>query len=253
MSLFVKSTIVADIRATRLALIPAAFLNNPNAISDDYIFDKIRSAELEVSRKLTIPLSPVEIFTDEPTDAELAALDGEPYQVEPGYDLPPDYFSRQTWGMLRLRVRPVIAVHEMKLVYPSLGTSVFTVPPNWIRVDKKYGQINVFPSGPAQSAPLSIFTLQAMAMGSSVPFMIRIKYRAGIDASLPEFIDVMDIIKRTAMLHILLDSFIPQSGSISADGLSQSLSMDASKLQDSIDAVISRLKEQLLGPIWGVL
>jgi hypothetical protein len=35
------------------------------------------------------------------------------------------------------------------------------------------------------------------------------------------------------------DAFVPQSGSISADGLSQSLSVDVSKYHDAVDAILN--------------
>ena len=39
-------------------------------------------------------------------------------------------------------------------------------------------------------------------------------------------------------MGIITDAFLPQSGSISADGLSQSLSVDVAKYYESIDLAI---------------
>ena len=44
---------------------------------------------------------------------------------------------------------------------------------------------------------------------------------------------------KKAVLKILEDSFLPQSGSISADGLSQSLSVDMEKYHDMIDRTLN--------------
>ena len=41
------------------------------------------------------------------------------------------------------------------------------------------------------------------------------------------------------MLKIVADAFLPQSGSISADGLSQSLSVDMSKYSEFIDEALN--------------
>ena len=51
--------------------------------------------------------------------------------------------------------------------------------------------------------------------------------------------EILDVIKKKAVLNVLADSYIPQSGSISADGLSQSMSMDISKYSDAIDDIIN--------------
>lgn len=253
MSLFTKDAIVAELRATRIALIPSAYLNDPAALTDDLIWDKARAAERQVSRLLGIPLEPTEIFPDEPTEAELTALAGKPYLVEPGYDLPPDFFSRQQWGSLLLRVRPVISISGVRIAYPGLIAQGFDVPLEWVRLDRKYGHVHFFPTAQVVSAPLSAFTMQAMGSGVTIPHMIRVRYKAGINANGDDFIDVLDVVKKMAMLKLLQDCYIPQSGSISADGLSQSMSADISKFEDGLHASIDSLREQLLGPIWGVL
>jgi len=49
----------------------------------------------------------------------------------------------------------------------------------------------------------------------------------------------LDAVLKKAALKILEDAFLPQSGSISADGLSQSMSVDMDKYHDAIDRILN--------------
>lgn len=247
-----KTEALNELRADRMPSAANTYLGGVIP-SDALLWRKLLAAEAEASRKLGVPLEPTLILADEPTDAELAELDGKPYIVEPGYDMTADFFSQQAWGALMLRVRPVIAVDSIRFVYPSMAQTFFDVPPTWMRLDKKYGQVQIVPGPGANNAPISIFAMQAVSSGSRVPHMIRVRYRAGIDCSLPQNFDVVDLIMQMAVLRVIQDTFAPQSGSISADGLSQSMSADLSKLQEGIDDRLDTLKQKLVGPIWGVL
>jgi len=253
MPLFTKTEVVDDLRQSRLALLPDGYLSNPSAISDDLLWAKYLAAEAFVSRYLGFPLQPTVFVSDEPTDEEKASFGDMPYVVEPGYDMPPDFFSVNNWGALLLRVRPVIEVQDVRFIFPSVSSSSFVVPKEWIRLDRKYGAIRFFPTAQAVSAPLSVFVLQAMGSGYTVPHMIRVRYVAGIDAKKPEYADVVDAVKKMSILKILTDCYLPQSGSISADGLSQSMSIDVSRFESSIYDTLDLLRQQVLGPVWGVL
>jgi hypothetical protein len=222
--------------------------------SDGSLYRKLLAAEADAARYLSVPLSPTEVFPDDPTDAELAELDGTPYLVEPGYDLTPDFFSVSSgFGTLLLRTRPILSVRSIKLIYPSFAATVFDIPMEWVRLDRKAGLVKIVPGAGSINAPLSIFSVQAMAGGYTVPYMIRVRYRAGIDATLPEYYDVRDTVFKMATLRLLQGAFIASSGSISADGLSESLSADVSKFGDDVDHSLDALKQKLLGPVWGVL
>jgi hypothetical protein len=221
--------------------------------SDNGLWRKLQAAEAEARRKLGVPLEPTMIFAFEPSQAEIDALAGKPYMVEPGYDMEPTFFGSQSWGALMLRQRPVIAIESMRFVYPSMLTTMFEVPSTWITVDKKYGQVQIVPGPGVTNAPVSVFTLQAVGSGTRIPHMIHVRYRAGLDCTQPENFDVVDIIMQMAVLRTINDAFAPQSGSISADGLSQSVSVDMSKLQEGIDDRLADLKQKICGPVWGVL
>lgn len=214
---------------------------------------KLKAAEKEVSRRLGIPLVPTEIFSTEPTESELAAISGKPYLVEPGYDLPPGMFSMSMGGSLKLRKKPVIRIDFIKIIYPTMENG-FEVPKAWIQCDKRFGMVSVVPgAGMMLATPGAAFATIALSSGLNVPYMVKVRYCAGLENVEEDHPDVMDLVLRMASLKVLEDCFLPQSGSISADGLSQSISSDASKYRDSIEAQISDLKDALSGPVWGVL
>lgn len=247
-----KAQALDELKTDRLAIAAETYLGG-QIPSDPVLWRKLLAAEAEVARKLSVPLVPTMIFPEQPTPDEVAALGGRPFLVEPGYDLDPTFFGSQAWGALMLRVRPVIAVESVKFVYPSMGQTFFEVPDTWIRLDQKYGQLQIVPGPGVSNAPVSVFTLQAIGSGVRVPHMIRVKYLAGLDCTLPENFDVVDIVMQMAVLRVLHDTFMPQSGSISADGLSQSVSGDLSKMQEGIDERLAHMKQKINGPIWGVL
>lgn len=65
--------------------------------------------------------------------------------------------------------------------------------------------------------------------------------------------DLVDLIKRSAMLRVLNDRFLPQSGSISADGLSRSFSADLEKYQQQFDDSVNMLLDEIHGPRFAVM
>jgi len=50
-----------------------------------------------------------------------------------------------------------------------------------------------------------------------------------------------------ALLKLMQGAFLPTSGSLSVDGLSESQSFDLSKYQDDVDARIERLRQSIHG------
>lgn len=249
--LFLKAIDVAQIRANQTAISGTNF--NFSAISDDDLWLCMIAAETDLSRRLGISLAPTKIFTDPPTEAELLELAGKPYLIEPGYDMPPNFLGVNKFGCFRLRETPVISIESIKMVYPNAGGAIFEIPSNWIRCDYKYGLVHIFPSSQLVMAPISMFTMQAIAAGMTIPDMIRVKYTAGLNMSSELYPDVIALAKRMSVLRIIQDAWMPNSESISADGLSQSQSYDLQKLQAGIDDQIEMLKARLLGPTYAVL
>jgi len=251
MSVFANQALaLADLRAGQLTLAAASF-PQVAGLPDDYLWQKLLEAEQEVGRRLGIPLEPTEIFIDPPTAAELAELSGAPYRVEPGYDLEQGFFSPDRWGQLRLRYRPIISVSSIQLIYPLFGLNPIDIPLDWLRIDHQYGAINLFPYNVSSLSTQTLF-LTTLYSGGSFPTAIRLRYRAGLDNVEANYPDVLGIIRRMAVLRLLHDAFLPQSGSITSDGLSQSTSINLAVMQDSLDKQLDTLKLQLTGLVFAV-
>ena len=86
-----------------------------------------------------------------------------------------------------------------------------------------------------------------MGGGGTVPHMIQVRYRAGLENAARDYPDLVDLVQKAAVLRMIEDAFLPQSGSISADGLSRSTSIDAAKYHEQVDARLDRLRDALSG------
>ncbi len=236
--LFVRDIAVEKLRQDRL-MMAAAGAFPAVAVSDDYLWEKLRAAESEMAHELRVPLAPTHFFPEEPSQAEIAAINGAPWGIDPGYDYQPNDFQfNDKWGYIRLRNKPLHSVSRVRFAYPGGPTAHYDLPLDWIRPDKKYGHIQFVPSSTAFAAPLNSFVMQAIGQGRTIPLAIQITYVAGLDnvgANYPELLDA--IYKKTA-LKVVEDSFLPQSGSISADGLSQSISNDMEKHHETVDRIL---------------
>jgi hypothetical protein len=250
--LFPIADALTQFRADQLPLLQANFAL-PVAPSDGLLTRKFEAAEGELQRELGVYLAPTMIFGGvDPTDEQIAALNGAPYAIESGYDMTPDFFSVGQWGTLMLRSRPVKSITSMKFIYPTLNAQVIDMPTSWIQLDKRMGLVNVVPGPGGLNIPLNIFAMQAMNTGTTVPNMIRVQYTAGLDPTHFMYADVQDVCMRLVGLRLIKDTFTPQSGSISADGLSQSQSVDLAKFADGIKDDIAAMRSKLLGPVIGV-
>jgi len=248
-----KTTAVGKLRSALMLGVASKLNIDPSLIIDDELWDYWLASEADAGRRLAVPLQPTQIFDHQPTSDEINALSGMPYMVEPGYDMPPDFFGSQSWGAIKLRHCPAIQVQRIRLVYPSMDQEMFEIPLSWVKLDNKYGMMHIIPGPNQNTMPLSVFMMQAISAGVQIPHVLRVTYQAGINGQSPEFYDLADLIKQLALLRIMQNAFAPMSGSISADGLSQSYSMDIIKFQDDIDKRLSVIRERLIGPIWGVL
>lgn len=246
--LFTKDTAVPLLRQDRLLHVAEAYA--PGAtFSDDYLWSKLRAAEADAERQLRVFFGPVEVIpTGWPEDT--AALDaaGVRWIEEPGYDLDPDLFKGETWGLIETRQHPIIAVDAIQFAWPAPGMGgLFTVPQQWLRIDKKYGRINLVPTQNMLMLPLNTFIISAFGGGRSVPLMMQIRYRTGLTQTSQHWPDLIDLVQKMALLSLLNDLFLPQSGSISADGLSQSKSLDLDKIAAMIEHKLDTLRQALHG------
>lgn len=100
--------------------------------------------------------------------------------------------------------------------------------------------------------PVSFFLMSAIAAGRHIPGMIGVRYTSGLKNAAQEFPDLVTVIKRMAILRILKNAFLPQSSSISADGLSQSTSVDVGKWEEGIEHSLDTLNQSIHGIRFGV-
>lgn len=232
-----KFTAVAQLRRDSLML---AAQNHFAGVTLDgaYLWDKLQAAEAQASRTLRVKFQPTAYFPLTPTSAQIAALGTMPWAEDPAYDYDPDMFQGEMWGFIATNNRPLISVTSLNYIFPSPNNVSFEVPAAWIRMDKKYGQVRIVPSTVA-SVPVSAFLMQIMGGARVIPHMLQLTYIAGLSNAAVDYPDLVDAVKKMAVLKIIEDSFLPQSGSISADGLSQSMSLDMSKYEDSIDRIFN--------------
>ncbi|HET8550861.1 MAG TPA: hypothetical protein VFM97_00105 [Gammaproteobacteria bacterium] len=249
MSLFKdKNATVQEMRGDRLVAAAATYFPDAN-LSDDYIYNKVLAAEADAEHRLRVYFEPVEMVPEgwDPAVTQQYDDDGIRWEEEPAYDWDPDFFRASQWGFIATRNRPIIAVHEFRFVYPSTYESMYEFPINWIKLDKKYGHIRVVPTGNTTTLPLNAWLLSVFSGGRMVPHMVQIKYTAGLKNAARDYPDLIDLIKRMAVLRILEDQFIPTSGSMSVDGISQSLSTDTQKYKDIADKRLKTLRDQIHG------
>lgn len=237
-ALFVRDFVIADIRSDQLIAV-AQNLFPGVTISDDYIWRKVLAAESEISHQLRVELQPTQFFPKTPTDAQVAALNGMPWKEDPAYDYDPNMFLGDRWGFIAARHYPLISVQEMRYAYPSDTDLNYIIPIDWIKMDKKYGQIRVVPTSNGSLALLNSYLLQLLGAHSNIPHMLNLTYVAGLANASVDYPELLDVVKKTAVLKMIEDAFVPQSGSISADGLSESMSVDVSKYHDSVDRILN--------------
>jgi hypothetical protein len=237
-ALFVRDFVIADIRADQLIAVAQNLLPGVT-LSDDYIWRKVLAAEGEISHQLRVDLQPTQYFPRTPTDAQIAALGTMPWKEDPAYDYDPEMFQGDKWGFTDVRRSPVISVQEMRYAYPSDEQFTYTIPLDWLKIDKKYGQIRVVPTSNGSLALLNSYLLQLLGAGRIIPHMINLTYVAGLANASRDFPELLDAVKKIAVLKMIEDAFVPQSGSISADGLSESISVDVGKYHESVDRILN--------------
>jgi hypothetical protein len=237
-SLFIKDIVIDEMRSDRLMAAAAGAMQNVE-VSDDYIWEKVRAAEAEISQTLRVPLVPTRFFPHPPTDDELADLDGMAWEIEVGTDYDPSMFERDKWGFIVTRQKPIISIDRMRFQYPTQGMGYYDIPKEWLTFDAKYGHIRIVPTSSAVLTSMSGFVMTNIAAGRVIPSMIQFVYTAGLTDVSNKYPQLLDAIKKLAVTKVLADAFLPQMGSISADGLTESMSTDMSKYQDTIDHILN--------------
>lgn len=245
----------ATLAALRAQLLATGYIST---VTDAALWQSLRAAEADAQRRLRVFLKPTVIVPDDAPLSEIQALEaaGTTYATEAAYDYDPHVYQGEAWGFVALRQKPLISIQSMQFAYPTPSQTVFDVPASWIRLDKKYAHLQLVPVGMTVLAPLSAMMLGTISGGLSMPMLVRIRYTAGLSNAHEAYPDLVDAVQRLAAFKLLQGQFLPQSGSISADGLSQSSSIDFDKWMSGpggIDATFDRIYESLHGPRLAVL
>lgn len=242
-ALFTKTETITSLRFDRL---PAITRYVGSSLTDDYLWSQVVAAEASVQRELHVFLRPTVLFPNDPTQAEIDALGGAAWDIDPGYDYTEDMLQPGGWTFLPLRQRPVITIESIKFAHPSMGT-VFSIPAQWIKVDKKYGHVRFIPTNSAFIPSIGGLMVGALGMNSA-PQFIEVRYTAGLKNAASDYPDLIDLVLRMALLRMVHNALLPASTSISADGLSQSISApDLDKMQDGIDRLLETLRQRIHG------
>lgn len=230
-----------------------AFLDDSfpvDGLTDAVIWDNLVAAEKDAEHQLRVFLQPTKVIPDSAAQTEIDALvaAGTPFMREDDYDFDPLHWNASNWGYMVLRQSPVIEIERVNISYPTPTNSVLEVPRTWFQLDHKYGHLRFVPSGQLMGmGPLTGFLMSTMAAGRNLPGAMQIRYTAGITDVKTAYPDLVGLVKRMAVLRILKNAMLPQSSSISSDGLSQSNSVDAAKWQDEIDRDLGHLRDQIKG------
>lgn len=235
-------------RLTKLALsIPAA---SAITLTDEELWTKLQAAEGEAERMLRTWLAPREVIPNHQAyDAEAAqaVADGHKVHREPGYDWGPDMVRGDKWGMIEFRHRPVQLIRWARLSYPTPISGVAELPPDWFRIDSKPGTAQIVWNSSPNAFALNTFLLSALSAGRTVPFMMHLRYRAGIEDPRSAYPDLAGLVQRLAVINLVEDFILPQSGSISADGLSRSISMQVDQHREAVETKLGKMREAIGG------
>lgn len=237
-SLFIKDIVIEELRNDRLMAAAAGVLQDVK-VSDDYLWQKIRAAESELAHTLRVPFVPTRFFPQQPTAEQITALNGMAWEVESAPDYEAQMFAGDRWGYIITRQKPIIDVQLMRFTYPTEANGYFDIPLQWLSLDKKYGHIRIVPTSNAMLTSMAGLVMMNIAGGRTIPSMVHLEYTAGLTDVEGNWPELLDCIKKMAVAKVVADAYLPQSGSISADGLSESVSVDMSKYHESVDHIIN--------------
>ena len=243
-----KADALAAFRETLAVGVMGVYLSGVE-LSDDYLWGKLLSAEADASHQLRVFFRPTKVIPDDASQAEVDALEEAEvaYYQEAAYDYDPDFFTGGRWGFISTMQKPIISVESIQFAYPTPEQRPFVVPNEWIRLDRKFGHIKLTPMSQQAFISANILLLNAIGSGTTVPMMMQIRYTAGLKDPAAQYPELPDLVKKMATLRLLQDAMLPQSGSISGDGLSESVSVDIDKFHDGINDKLDSLREVIHG------
>lgn len=166
-----------------------------------------------------------------------------PYEFDP--------IQWNNYGFTQLRHWPVISVERAVWYSPVKGQIMDMIAGNWVRLEGKYGQLYMFPTGGFAFGPYSVYgPFWSGAYNRRYPNAFEFDYTTGEDSS--DFVDegLRNIIAKYAAIKALAtigDGLIAgfSSQSISLDGLSESFSSTQSATSAYFGARIKEYQDEI--------
>lgn len=240
--LFLRTPILAEIRAQHFALLNKSGTINTADVTDAFIWNAIRTSESQLERALGVFLSPVTVLPDTATAEEITSLvrRGRRYRIDPGYDYEPNDLVR-SWAWITTKYKPIISISKIELAQPITG-GVSQISNAWIHHDSEAGVIQIVPT-------LNYFGSFLPALGyRSYPQALKITYQAGLVNALGDYPEIREIIIRQAVSTIISSTFSDVAGTVSIDGMSQNISSPQfDEFRTTTDGMIYRLRNTLSG------
>lgn len=242
-----------DVRYTMLFGIDCVGSNIAQDTFTDEQFDQIvLEAMGEFENYLTVDIRK-RVYKTNPSNSLVRARlwrEGVDYtDEEDNYDY--DYMQWSNTGFIRLRHNPVISIE--RAIWKNLvnGEIMDLVANNWVRVNKRMGQVNFYPQSGFTYGPYSVYgPIWTNAVGGRYPQGFEIDYTTGYPTSdfVPEglrsTVGKYATIKALAVIGDgLLAGFSSQS--VSLDGLSESFSSTQSATSAYFGARIMQYQKEI--------
>jgi hypothetical protein len=168
---------------------------------------------------------------------------------EDPYDFEPNLW--QHFGFIQLRHYPVIEVLRANWYSVVKGDIIDMASEGWVRLNKRMGQINLYPQGGFSYGPYSVYgPLWAMNNTTRYPGAFEFDYETGYESS--EFVpeSLRSTIAKYATIKVLAvvgDGLLAgfSSQSVSLDGLSESFSSTQSATSAYFGARIKAYSDEI--------
>ena len=165
------------------------------------------------------------------------------------YDFDPQEWSQ--YGFVQLRHWPVLKINRAVWLSPVQGQIMDMIANKWIRVEKGFGQVRMFPTGGFSYGPYSVYGMMWSGNGARrYPGAFEFDYETGYSNS--DFVPdgLRDVIAKWATIKTLAvigDGLMAgfSSQSVSLDGLSESFSSTQSATSAYFGARILEYQKEI--------
>lgn len=232
---------VADLKADELYGVVIQAVGESSPYADAAIQRKLIAAEDEYERALSIRFAPTRVFSDAYGRQQGVFPAGSPAELpgdfstlndltEPAYNYTTDFYGAGRWGEMDLNYRPVRSITKLWFAFPGTNP-IWTVPKEWIRLDQKFGSLQIVPSTSAAAyASFNAYILSTLSGGRGLPHAVFIDYETGFTAEELEthHNDLLEGVRLLTLLSLLPGAGVIASpgggsgGSLGLDGLSRS-------------------------------